>query len=231
MKKRLLSVLLIALTLFVITGCSSNRATPNSEGNNTATGTNTSKSSKHTTIDLNKNVVTSEAVAKNGKLIVLVTNNNTVAVDMEMEVEFYDAEGTIIGSDDEGFTAVSANATVAAEIYSTPDKWDNYKVYVDVEETNEISYFDKISINHSNSDRKIAVQVTNNSDETIEQITVAVVYYQDDKIVGLENGYEFDIKSGRSANFNIYYASDKNYRDVKFDTYKVIVTEAYSYNW
>ena len=107
----------------------------------------------------------------------------------------------------------------------------HYKIYADVEATNKYSYFDKIDIKHSNNNKNIAVQVTNNSNDNIDYITIAVVYYQGNTAVGIEDGIKSDIKQGRSANFNIDYAYDKKYNDVKFDSYRVYVTEAYSYNW
>ena len=234
MKKKFLSILLVLCLITFVTGCG--EAKPNSTGENTSTGTNTSSGdnkgpSGYTPLELEKNIVTSGAVAKNGKLMVFATNNNKVPVDMKIEVEFYTEDGTIAGSGSEDFQGVGANCEVATEIYGTPDKWDNYKIYADVEETDVSSYVDKVEVKHSNNKKNIVVQVTNNSESDIDYIEVAVVYYQGETPVGLEDGLQSDTKPGRSANFNIYFASDKKYNDVKFDTYKVFVNEAYSYNW
>ena len=225
-------IIIIFICLLLVVGCG--KAKPNSTGSNTSTGTNTQSSStgsnpQISSTELEKNIVTSGAVSKRGKLIVFATNNNKVAVDMDFEVEFYDASGTIVGSASEDLNGVGPGAEVAVEMYSTPDNWDNYKIYVDVENTYYKTYFGKLNITHSNNKKEIAVQVTNNSEDIIEYISVAVVYYQGETPVGIEDGFQDDIKPGRSANFNISYDYDKKYNDVRFDSYKVFVTEAYSY--
>lgn len=233
MKRKVFCFLGILCCLVMITGCGN--GTPNSTGRNTSTGSNTNTNSGRnnakSTENLEKNITTQGAVAKNGKLIVLAKNDNSIPVDIEIEVEFYDEKGTIVGSGEEEFQAVGAKSEVAVQIYNTPSSWDNYKIYADADTTDEISYIDKLDIKHSDNQENIAVQVTNNSDDKIEYITVAVVYYQGEEVVGINDGIESDIKPGRSANFNIYYPADSNYNDVSFDSYKVFVNEAYSYGW
>ena len=65
---------------------------------------------------------------------------------------------------------------------------------------------------------------------TIEFMTASVVYYNQGKVVGIEDGIASDVKPGRTGNFNIDYPYNSEYEDIKFDDYKVFVTEAYSYN-
>lgn len=232
MKKICISLVLLLSILLITTGCDKNEA--NSSGTNTSTGTNTNNSSSgesYTPSELSKNITSSGAMTALDKLVVFAKNNNKVPVDMEIEVEFYDKNGTIVGSDSDSLIGVGANSEIATEMWSTPDSFDNYKIYVDVEQTDEKSYLDKVELTHNNTNKEIAVQVKNNSGDTIESVSVSVVYYKDDKVVGIEDGYESDIKPGRSANFNIDYPYNKNYDKIRFDTYKVFVTEAYSFDW
>ncbi len=230
MKQKILSIFIFTFLTITLTGCN------NVNTKNTSTGVNTNSSNNGNSnanliAELEKNITSSASVAVNGKLIVFAKNSNSVPIDMEIEVEFYDKNGVILGSDTEDFISVGANSEIAVEMYKTPETWDNYKIYIDAEQSDDKSYFDNLTINHSNNGKEIAVQVTNNSNDQIDYIAVAVVYYQGDKAVGIEDGLELDVKPGRSANFNIYYPNDKRYNDVSFDSYKVFITEAYSYNW
>lgn len=238
MKKNLLTLFILVVLVVGLTGCSDKQE--NSSGTNTSTGTNNSSVNNNNNnnnnqnvsgSELEKNITSSGAVTDLGKLVVFVKNNNKVAVDMEIEVEFYDANGTIVGSDSDDLQAVGANAEIAIDMWSTPSSFDNYKIYVDVEQADEISYFDNVELVHNNNGKEIAVQIKNNSNDTIEYITASVVYYQGDKVVGYDDSIESDIKSGRSANFTLDFPYNKNYKNVKFDNYKVFITEAYSYNW
>ncbi len=240
MKKNLLKFTRIFLiwVLFVglLTGCSSDKTTsasPNFSGtnpNNNETNKN-NKNENYSSSELEKKITSNGAITDCGKLVVFVSNNNKVPVDMEIEVEFYDANGTFVGSDSGDLLAVGSNGNIAVEIWSTPESFDNYKIYVDAEQTDEISYYNDIEISHSNNGEEIAVQAKNNSQDEIEYITVSVVYYQGEKVVGIASDIQNEIKSGRSANFTLNFPYDKKYHDVKFDNYKVFLNGAYSYNW
>ena len=231
MKKNILVLLVISMMLVFITGCGND----NSGGSNTYTGTNPysngGSGQKYTAKELEKNIVSSGAVTAKGKLVVFATNNNSVPVDMSIEVEFYDANGVIVGSDDDALQAVGAGAEVAVEMWSTPNAFDNYKIYVDVEQTNNTSYHDKVEVTHNDNGKDIIVQVKNNSEDEISYVSVSVVYYQGETVVGIDDDLESGVKPGRAANFTLSYPTNKNYDKVRYDTYKVFVNEAYSYTW
>ena len=235
MKGKILSLVALLLAVVMVTGCGNNKA--NSTGSNTSTGTNTNNSSTNSNtsgksaVDLGKKIKSSGATTDLGKFVVFITNENDVAVDMEIEVEFYDANGVIVGSDKENLEAVGSKAEVAIDMWSTPESFDSYKIYVDVKETTKTQYFDKIELTHNNTGKEIVVQVKNNSSDTIEYMTVSVVYYQGDKVVGYDDDIESEIKPDRSGNFKLSFPYNKNYDDVKFDNYKVFINEAYTYNW
>lgn len=183
-----------------------------------------------TMTDLEKNISASAEMAKSKKLVVFAKNNNTTAVDMDIEVEFYDENETFVGSSTNYLTAVEKGKEIAVEMYETPANFKTYKIYINAEETEETEYFDKIEMTHKNNGETIAIQVENKSEDTIEFLSVAVVYYKDGKVVGIEDSTDLDVKPGRKGNFNIDFPYDAEYNHVEFDDYKVYVTEAYSYN-
>ena len=170
-------------------------------------------------------------VTKNGNLIVFTKNNKNVPVDMDFEVEFYDENGIIVGSDTDELVAVGAGREVAVEMTNIPKNFKTYKIYVDEEKSEKTEYFNKIEATHNNNGENIVVQVKNNSKDAIDNITVVVVYYNKGEIVGSDEEMVFDVAAGRAGNFTLYYPYDAEYNDIKFDDYKVIVTEAFSYNW
>ena len=237
--KRFLCVIGVISTLFLFcTGCSTKNNNGSVEGANTASGKNTNANSSSNTssgtndsVELEKNLVTSGAVTKKGKLVVFVTNNNKIAVDYEIEAEFYDKDGNIVGSDKENVDCAGANSEIAIELWSTPERFDTYQIYVDVEATDNIPYYDKIEIKHNNTKRHVAIQVKNNSNDTIEYMDVSVVYYKDGVVVGYNEDSAYDVKSGRSGNFEVSHPTDRDYDDIKYDTYKVFVNNAYTYDW
>ena len=226
-------IILGCIMIIIVTGCSNNNASPNSSGKNPNNNSNNNinQNENYTSGQLEKGITSSGAITQLGKLIAFVKNDNKVPVDMEIEVEFYDANGTIVGSDSESLIAVGSNTEIAVEMYSTPQSFDNYKIYVDVEQSDEFSFHNKLEITHNNNGEEIAVQVKNNSENVIDYITVSVVYYKNGQVVGIDDSIDDEIKSGRSANFTLDYPYDKRYDDIRFDDYKVFVNEAYSYEW
>ena len=181
--------------------------------------------------DIEKNISSNGILTEGNRFIVFATNNNTVAVDMDIEVEYYDENGIFVGSTQEYLTAVGAGREVAVEMWDPPAVFSTYKIYIEAEKTEEKDYFDQIEMTNNNNGQNIVVQVKNNSDETIDYITVAVVYYAQGKVVGITDGIASEVKTGRAGNFTLHYPYDSNYENVQFDEYKVLVTEAYSYNW
>lgn len=170
-------------------------------------------------------------VTKKGNLIVFTKNNKKIPVDMDFEVEFYDENGRIVGSDTEELVAVGAGREVAVEMTNLPKNFKTYKIYVDEEKSEQTEYFKQIEVTHNNNEENIVVQVKNNSKDVIDRITVVVVYYNNGEIVGSDQESVFNVSAGRAGNFTLEYPYDEEYNEIKFDDYKVIVAEAFSYNW
>ena len=79
MKKLYLLLLVAILTFSITTGCSNNGE--NNEGTNTSTGTNDQAENtnpQNPCVDLAQNVSSSGTMTQEGKLVVLVKNNNNV---------------------------------------------------------------------------------------------------------------------------------------------------------
>ena len=221
-RKQRITALTLVMTL-LMSGCGPK--VPNSTGTNTSTG----NGNANPTENLEKNIVSNGALTERGKLVVFAKNNNKVNIDLTIEVEFYDANGTLVGSDKESLYSVGAGSEVAVELYDTPESFTKYDIYTDATvESITKSYADSIEISHNKTENVVA-QVKNNSNDVISAMQVAVVYYQGDKVVGYDYGYESDIKPGRSGNFNFSNPYNNNYDDIDFDNYKIFVNEAYSY--
>lgn len=201
-----------------------------SQSTNVAVGVNSfAAASEPTKEELGQHIKTSGAVLENGKLAVFATNENEVPVDMDIKVEFYDENEAPVGSGEKYLYAVGQTAEVAAEIFSTPEAFQTYKIYVDAEAADNTAHFDQISLTHNNTGKEVVVQATNNFSDTIDYMTVSVVYYRGETPVGISESSDSQIDAGRAGNFTLRYPYDKKYKDVAFDSYKVFLTQAYSY--
>lgn len=179
------------------------------------------------------NVKYNTYITNDGEMIIIATNNNKNVVDIEFEIEYYDKSNKLVGSGYADISAVSKNSQFALDVYDAPKSYDSYKVYVDVEETDNISYLGKLTATHNNNkdEEEVIVQVKNTTDKEIEYIGVSIVFYKDNKIVGYDDSLDGEIKSGRSANFTFSYPYDESYDTIYFDDYQVFINEAYTYSW
>lgn len=228
--KKIMTCLLSISSIILLAGCSIKiPLIPNSNNN---TKVNEVPESKTITKKTNPsdNIETDASTSANGKLIVFITNKNSEAVSLEIEVEFYDENNQLVKSGKDSLNGVRPNSEAALEIYETPENYSTYKIYADAEiDDFYITYDKELEVSDNNTGEEIAVQVKNNSENKIDWLSISVVFYKEGKTVGISEGLESDIKAGRSANFNISYAYDKNYDDVEFDDYKVFINEAYTY--
>lgn len=178
--------------------------------------------------NLADNIKTSGVLAEDGKFVVFVTNKNNVIVDIDIKVEFFDANGKSLGYDVIYIFGVISNAEIAEYIYSPPANFTNYKIIVEANATYVTTYYDKVTLTHKDNGEEIVVIAKNNSQDVIEDIDVTVVYYKGDKVVGIKMDYAMDIKPGAEEELNFYYPYDNNYNDLEFDSYKVYLVSAYN---
>lgn len=240
MKKRITLLMSIIVVLLAMTGCN-NTVKPNDVGTNTVREekfeekSNPSKdkniSIKPATSGISEKISVISAVAENGEVVAIAKNENDMAVDIVMEIEFYKADGSFVDSDKSYAKGVEAESEIAVAFYNISADWDNCKIYVNAEQTEYKTYHGSLSVDNSNTNDEVVIQVTNNSDEVIGTISVAVVYYKGEKIVGLVSDSEFQIKPGEAANYTFRHPYGKSYEYVDFDTYKVFINEARSYGY
>lgn len=217
MKKKILLLCLVAMMLFV-TGCD--------KGGGEATGGNDLYKENEKLTDKIKSEIFQIA---NGELIAIIKNDNKQIVDLDISVEFYDANNQFITEKEKFTFGVGEGREVAVNFHDVPENFATYKLYADASKTHTVTFFDKVELTHSNNGRNIIAQVKNNSGTVIDSMKVAVVYYKDGKAIGYDYDLESSVKADRSANFELDYPTDKNYREIPFDTYKVFLNSAESY--
>lgn len=240
----IIAVLVVIILIFAFSSHDDSNKSNNNENNNSGVvdkeeSNNTSSSSNDNVGKVNydftgneNNVEYKITFSNDGNMIIIARNNNSGVVDIEFEVEFYDKDNNLVGNESSSVDAVSKSSNFALELDEVPESYKSYKVYVDVEETDNESYTNKLKATHKDNGENIVVQVKNDTGKEIEYIEVAIIYYKDNKVVGYDDSLESEIKSGRSANFEFDYPYNYDtWDEVDFDEYNVFINEAYSYTW
>ena len=163
----------------------------------------------------------------NGEMTIIATNNNSKNVDIDVEIEFYDKNKKLVGVEADSITASSNGSKFSLNFKDVPKSYDSYKIYIDVEETNAISYTKDLKAESEKSEEKVVVQIKNTTDKEIEYIKASIIFYKKDKIVGYDYSLDEEIKPDRSANFEFDYPIDENLEDIEFDSYEIYINEAY----
>ncbi len=195
--------------------------------NNETTNTPSVTGKKETT----SNVEYTITKATSGDYIMIGTNKNSGINDLEITVEYYDANEVYVGESTESLDAQIMNHEFALELSSVPKSYDHYKVIIDVEKASKISYVDKLNATSTDNGEKIVGQIKNDTGEEIDYIESAIVFYKNGEIIGYDYDLSSSIKTGRTANISFYKPYDNHYNDIPYDNYKVFINEAYSYDW
>ena len=183
------------------------------------------------TKEINNNVEYAFVKAENGDYVLIGTNKNDGINHIEFTVEFYNNKDQYVGKSYADLNAVPKNSEFALDLFDVPKTYDHYKVFVDVEKTTNKSYVDQLKATAIESDGKIVGQVKNTTNEEIEFMNIAIVFYKNNKVVGHDDTTVGETKPGRSANFEFYKPYDSSYKDMEFDSYKIYINSAHTYSW
>ena len=229
----IISVLLVAgiiVGVILLTGgkkdennSENNEVVENNEKDNTEKGSETDSKIKYT-----------EHTTKRNSIVLIVKNNNSKTVDVEFDIDYYDANNVIVGRDTEYLYAVPANYETVIEFRGSDKAYDHYKITYKSEKTEyNTSHFNdvKLNVKELKEDEEFEVVVSNSAKENIESIEVAIVFYKDGKVVGFEDDFDYDIPAGQSVLLTVDYPYDSEYETIEFDEYKAYLTEAYSHNY
>jgi len=178
---------------------------------------------KNNDIDLVNNITKETVFGADGRLIVVLNNNNSKNVKLEIEVFIYD-EANDITDIEADIIHMKANSEFAYEIREVYSEQEITKFSVKAEE-DKINYqtTDLIISNEVQTEESINFKVKNNSAEMLEYMTAVVVFYKDGKIIGLNETGETNVEPDSSAEMLATLPTDSNYNKVDFDDYKIIV--------
>lgn len=213
--KKVLSLIIGIVFLLTIVGCSSK----------TSEEPKTKK-----IIDYSDKITkSSDGITKTNKLVTVAKNNSDAVVDLTFKVDFYDEYNTLITSENSSITGVGAGAEVATQINNTPIRFARYEINFEAKTSiHEKTFYKDIKVTNK-KDLIVLTKFKNNSKETIDYISAAIVYYQDGAIVGYDSNTVYNVKSGENGKIDFHQPTDEYYNEVIYDTYKVYVNEAYSY--
>ena len=231
MKKMFLSLLCGGLVLGLATGC----------------GTSSDDSKKYDiNISADENIEVKTYVDYDKDyLIVYLTNNNDYNIgNLDVDANFYDANGNNVGNDSDTFLDfVSGGNYVYTVDLPSDNDYNNYvpdkidlSIKVDEEYQGVVGggtlYNDKVATSYTKSDDEIKVTIKNNSGVELSTIDVAVLFMKNGKPIYVDSLSSY-LEVGESETESIdipedWEASENSDEDVliDFDTIEFVVNRA-----
>lgn len=167
-------------------------------------------------------------------------NNNDISVRVNIEVEYYDAEGYRIDSSSTS-TIVSPSSEFVLSSYVKDDsiKYKTTKLFYSSKKVE--SYYNIINLNDLEisstllNDNDIETYIKNNSNIEIKSAHLGCIYYKEGEKVFASTGFASDINPNETGKAKFY--SHKLYlkpydssQKIEFDDFKVFLYSAYDYD-
>ena len=176
-------------------------------------------------------------------ITILAKNNNSVPVDVDFALNYYDADGYNINHTSDTLNMVGAGKEFVLTITPMVKKSEDVKTYKLVyKATKEKSYNHYLNISENDfviteTEREFSISYTNKTGKDIDySVNGALIFYQGNNIVFADKVYmssgagNSKIKNGTSVIGTVY---KNKFEGIKYDKYKIISSSAYyrDENW
>lgn len=248
MKKKFIALILSLSMALALLACGDNSAdspsaanaqttesiTPTpSESNNTPTPkvTTSPLSSDSTDIsieDAQNNLDIQATPTQDGLMCVFITNNNDITIDeLEVQVNYKDESGSIIDTDKDGHDMILPGHTVVSRLDS-PDSYSDFEVTSSIElnvHPNYQNHSESISVSSNQGDDCVIIEITNNSDITIDELEYIVVFYSGNEISTVS--YPEDVSDVKTSDVLVEKCASYG---ITYDSFKVYLNQAHTFD-
>ena len=171
-----------------------------------------------------------------GSIMLLYKNNNAELVNVDLGIEFYDKEGTLLGeANDNSFASARGEFYFIISSNSVRKGYDSYKTKLTVTSSEGLTRLDLLISDFviRDSGSKFSIQYPNKTNQTIDTLKLCVTYYNVNDVVQISCDNKKNIEATGTASFEFEYGSMKtkgmiytNYV-LSFDAYtsSVVTTE------
>lgn len=133
-----------------------------------------------------KNLQVEVYPVQDNRLGVFITNNNDYRIDeLKIQLNFTDVEGNTIDLYSDGHDVILPGHTVVSCL-ETPENYAGYEVEADIDKDGNPRYenhSDEVELSQNAGQDCVILEITNNSDVTIEEVEYVAVYYSNSEPV------------------------------------------------
>lgn len=193
-------------------------------------GTQNKKKENNKTVTA-KNNVTYRSYGTNHGVVILVKNNHSYTVRVDVDCVFYDSKGNMVEKSSDYNSALEAGRECALFAWISHSNWSSYKINLKTETANSVvTNANGINVTYNVGNQNVMLRVKNNGRKN-EFTQIAIVYYKDNRVVGYEEQYAHVENSGSSDYLEFPFPYDWDYNTIVPDRYVVYVNNSYTYSW
>lgn len=168
------------------------------------------------------------------ELLFLCINDNSVTVDINVNVVFFDEAGQLLSIEDAAVWSCGPGERAVATARLPHDTeynripFDHYDLEVTVEETSESmlrkNYGPELTITSNiGTEGTVLAMVENPTGITFYRVRLICLYYQGDNVMGYSTNYLENLSDREAVEF--YTPNDPELNPIPFDDYKILVTD------
>lgn len=195
----------------------------------TVSGKKSTNVNKNTNTNTSKNNVSYRSYGTNHGVVILVKNNYSYTVDVDVDCMFYDSNGTMIEKSSDHNFGLESGKECALFAWISHSNWSSHKINLKVDEAKHIaSNVSGIGLSYNVGNKNVMVKVKNNGKKN-EFTKIAVVFYKKNKVVGYESQYADVRNPGATDYLEFSFPYDWDYDMIAPDRYVVYVNYSYAY--
>lgn len=166
-----------------------------------------------------------------GNELLHVKNRNSKNVGINITVNYLNSEDIIINSEAKNILSFSGNGEMVLKIDNVPNEYKEAKIDYDVVVPSYIKdYVEDLDIGYKRTNT-VSAEVKNKSDDTINNISLGIVFYKNKEIVGYDEEVIIDLKGGQTKIVDFFNPMNKEYSFLEYDNFKIYTNYAYSFDY
>ena len=190
--------------------------------------------------EVSKQLDVKAEVTKDKQVVLFITNNSETVIDeLDVKLNYVDANGMVIDQDSDGHDMILPGRTVVSKMDTPSSEFADAQVEYEVQLNvypSYINHSDKVEISSNPGDDCVIVQVKNNDSVSIDEVEIIVLLYKGQELVTVTYPQDiYDLGAGQTTTEKISVYDCETYDNLKYgsdyDRIEVYLNQAHTFGF